>query len=158
MMMAASFASPIIEKVNALPFVFHLWGGTGSGKSVALMAAMSVWGNPSMGKMVRTMNMTSNSMLSTAAFLKNIPFAGDELQTIKSKWDNYDKLIMCITEGVDRGRMSYDKKQRDKKHGKTHFYLQVKNHARKLHRAAVLLTGLLKSNVKTRLLKTVTQW
>lgn len=107
MTMAASFASPLIEKVNALPFIFHLWGGTGSGKTVALMAAMSIWGNPRMGKMVRTMNMTTNSMLSMAAFLCNFPFAGDELQTIKKRGENYDSLIMRVSEGIDRGRMSY---------------------------------------------------
>lgn len=107
--MAAAFASPLIEIVGENPFVFHLWGGTGSGKTVALMVAMSIWGDPSMGRMTRTMNMTANSMLATAAFLRNLPFAGDELQTIKSRWSNYDNLIMCITEGIDRGRMSYDK-------------------------------------------------
>ena len=107
--MAAAFASPLIELIGENPFVFHLWGGTGSGKSVSIMVAMSIWGDPTMGKLTRTMNMTANSMLSTAAFLRNLPFAGDELQTIKSRWQNYDNLIMCITEGVDRGRMSYDK-------------------------------------------------
>lgn len=103
--MAASFASPLIELTGLLPFVFHLWGGTGSGKTVGLMVAMSIWGNPAMGKMVRTMNMTQNSMMTTAAFLYSLPFAGDELQIIKNKWNGYDNLIMAITEGVDRGRM-----------------------------------------------------
>lgn len=107
--MAAAFASPIIEIIGENPFVFHLWGGTGSGKTISIMVAMSIFGDPSMGKLTRTMNMTANSMLSTAAFLRNLPFAGDELQTIKSRWTNYDNLIMCITEGIDRGRMSYDK-------------------------------------------------
>lgn len=107
--MAASFASPLVEIIGANPFVFHLWGGTGVGKTVVLMIAASIWGDPSMGKLVRTLNMTQNALLSTAAFLNNLPFVGDELQTIKSQWTNYDKLIMCITEGVDRGRMSYDK-------------------------------------------------
>lgn len=107
--MAAAFASPLIELIGENPFVFHLWGGTGSGKTIALMVAMSIFGDPSMGKMTRTMNMTANSMLTTAAFLRNLPFAGDELQTIKSRWSNYDNLIMCITEGIDRGRMSFDK-------------------------------------------------
>jgi putative DNA primase/helicase len=107
--MAAAFASPLIELIGENPFVFHLWGGTGAGKTIALMVAMSIFGDPSMGKMTRTMNMTANSMLTTAAFLRNLPFAGDELQTIKSRWSNYDNLIMCITEGIDRGRMSYDK-------------------------------------------------
>lgn len=107
--MAASFASPIIELCHGLPFVFHLWGGTGSGKTVALMAAMSIWGDPALGKTVRTMNMTANSMMATAAFLNSLPFAGDELQTIKSRWENYDRLIISVTEGIDRGRMTYDK-------------------------------------------------
>lgn len=47
-------------------------------------------------------------MLSTAAFLNNVPFGGDELQTIKSQWTNYDQLIMRVTEGIDRGRMTYN--------------------------------------------------
>ena len=108
LVMAASFASPLIELVSENPFVLHLWGGTGTGKTVTLMCAMSTWGDPTGGKLTRTMNMTANSMLSTAAFLNNLPFAGDELQTIKSRWDNYDNLIMCITEGIDRGRMKFD--------------------------------------------------
>lgn len=107
--MATSFASPLIERIGENPFVMHLWGGTGSGKTVALLVAMSIWGNPAMGQLTRTMNMTANSMLSTAAFLRNLPFAGDELQTIKNRWGNYDNLIMQITEGIDRGRMSYDR-------------------------------------------------
>ena len=107
MQMAASFASVLVEKLNALPFVFHLWGGTGAGKTVGLMVAMSIWGDPRIGKLVRTMNMTANAMMSTAAVLYNIPFAGDELQTIKDQ--DYDKLIMQITEGIDRGRMNYDR-------------------------------------------------
>lgn len=107
--MASAFASPIIELIGENPFVFHVWGQSGTAKTVTLLVAMSIYGNPALGKMVRTMNMTANSMLSTAAFLKHLPFAGDELQTIKSRWANYDQLIMCITEGIDRGRMSFDK-------------------------------------------------
>ena len=115
LMMDASFASALISKVSALPFVFHLWGKTGTGKTVALKIAMSIWGDPRMGKLTRTMNMTQNSMMSTAAFLNSIPFAGDELQTIKSRWDNYDQLIMRITEGIDRGRMNELGNQRETK-------------------------------------------
>lgn len=106
MILAASFASPLIAKVGALPFVLHLWGGTGSGKTVGAMVAASIWGNPQFGHLLRTMNMTVNSMMSTAAMLGNIPFFGDELQTIKSKFENYDTLIMRVCEGVDRGRMT----------------------------------------------------
>lgn len=105
MMMAASFASVLLEPLRVLPFVLHVWGTTGTGKTVALMVAMSIWGNPKMGGLVKTMNMTKNAIMRNAAFLCSIPFAGDELQTIKDKWQgNFDQLIYQITEGVDRGR------------------------------------------------------
>lgn len=103
--MAASFASPLLEKIQALPFIFHLWGGTGTGKTVGLMVAMSVWGNPRLGKLVRTMDMTANNMALIASFLNSLPFAGDELQIIKRRWgSNYDDIVMFLCEGVDRGR------------------------------------------------------
>lgn len=103
--MAASFASPLLEKIQALPFIFHLWGGTGTGKTVGLMVAMSIWGNPRVGKLVRTMDMTANNMALIASFLNSLPFAGDELQIIKRRWgSNYDDIVMFLCEGVDRGR------------------------------------------------------
>ena len=105
MMMAASFASVLLEPLKILPFVLHVWGTTGTCKTVALMVAMSIWGNPKMGGLVKTMNMTKNAIMRNASFLCSIPFAGDELQTIKDKWQgNFDQLIYQITEGVDRGR------------------------------------------------------
>lgn len=105
MMMAASFASVLLEPLKVLPFVLHVWGTTGTCKTVALMVSMSIWGNPKMGGLVKTMNMTKNAIMRNAAFLCSIPFAGDELQTIKDKWNgNFDQLIYQITEGVDRGR------------------------------------------------------
>lgn len=107
--MAASFASPLIERCGALPFVFHLWGSTGGGKTVALKVAMSIWGRPELGDLVYTMNMTDNAMMNTAGFLYSLPFAGDELQLVKSQF-GYDRLIMRVTEGIDRGRMKYDTK------------------------------------------------
>lgn len=73
--MGASFASPLIAKVNALPFVFHLWGGTGTGKTAGVMAAASIWGDPRPGRLMRTMNMTANSMMQMASVLRNLPFS-----------------------------------------------------------------------------------
>lgn len=105
MIMAASFASVLLEPLKVLPFVLHLWGTSGTGKTVALMVAMSIWGNPRMGGLVKSMNTTKNNIMRTAAFLRSIPLAGDELQTIKDNWHgNFDQLIYQITEGVDRGR------------------------------------------------------
>ena len=116
----ASFASVLVEPLNLLPFVTHIWGGTGTGKTVALMCAASVWGNPRPGKLTRTMNMTNNAIMSLAATLRNLPFFGDELQTIKDKY-GYDKLIMQITEGINRGRMSKNGEMQDMKSWKNIF-------------------------------------
>ena len=106
MAFAASFASCLIELVNALPFVLHIWSGeSGTCKTVAIMAAMSIWGNPKMGGLVKTMNTTKVNIMRTSAFLYSLPYAGDELQTMKDKWTtNFDQLIYQITEGIDRGR------------------------------------------------------
>ena len=110
LMIDASFASPLIQLAGENPFVFHCWGTTSFGKTVALMVAMSIWGDPSLGALTKTLNMTQNAMMKQATFLYNLPFAGDELQTIKNRWsDNFDSLIMQLTEGIDRGRMTYDK-------------------------------------------------
>lgn len=106
MAFAASFGSVLIELLNILPFVFHIWSGeSGTCKTVAIMAAMSIWGNPKMGGLVKTMNTTKVGIMRSAAFLYSIPFAGDELQTMKDKWTtNFDQLIYQITEGIDRVR------------------------------------------------------
>lgn len=103
---AASAASVVISLVNALPFVFHIWSGeSGTGKTVAIMAAMSIWGNPKMGGLVKTMDVTQYYLTKSAAFLHSLPFAGDELQTIKDRWTtNFDKLIYRVTEGIMRGQ------------------------------------------------------
>lgn len=104
LLLASSFASTLNQMLGVLPFVVHIWGGTGTGKTVGLMLAMSVWGNPEVGKLVRTLNATQVALARYAAFVHDIPFAGDELQTIKNRWDSFDNLIMYLTEGVDRGR------------------------------------------------------
>lgn len=103
--MAASFASPLIGKCDALPFVYHLWGRTGSGKSVALKVAASIWGKPELGDLVFTLNFTDNALMHLASTLYSLPFLGDELQLIKSEY-GYDRLIMRLTEGLERGRLS----------------------------------------------------
>ncbi|EJX04981.1 protein containing DUF927 [gut metagenome] len=121
LVMAASFASVLIEKVNALPFILHLWGGTGTGKTVALMCASSVWGNPRVGCYTLSLNMTQNALLQTAATLYNLPLIGDELQTIKNQQDGYDKLIMCLTEGVDKGRLNTNSERKQMKKWKNAF-------------------------------------
>ena len=66
-MLAASFASVLINKIGCLPFFVHLWGvESGTGKTVALMLAASVWGNPEVGQYIQTFNSTQVGLEKTA--------------------------------------------------------------------------------------------
>lgn len=103
--MAAAFAAPILKKIDALPFILHYHGTSGYGKTLGMLCAMSVWGDPHLGKLCRILNNTTNTTPALAGILHNIPVALDELQTIKS-YTSYDTLIMQICSGVERGRLN----------------------------------------------------
>jgi hypothetical protein len=101
--LAASFASALVRPVGIKPFFVHLWGGAGSGKTVGLMLAASVWANPEMGRYVHTFNSTSVGQEMSAAFCNSLPLIMDELQVVKNKQD-YDETIYKLAEGVGRTR------------------------------------------------------
>lgn len=101
---ASSFASPLIELLQINPFIVHLWGKSSTGKTVALMIAMSIWGNPRVGQLVSNLNSTNVGFERLSAFLKNIPFAGDELQSIKNRFTDFNELIYRLTQGEGKTR------------------------------------------------------
>lgn len=101
--MAASFGSILLKILGKKPFVVTIWGTSGDGKTVAAMCAMSIWGSPEEGKLQFCMNSTDNFYFRIADFLNNIPCFFDELQTYP-KINQLDKLIMGLTEGIDRGK------------------------------------------------------
>ncbi len=104
-MLAASFASVLVEPCDCLPFFVHLWGGTESGKTVALMFATSVWASPSLGDYIRTFNSTAVAQELTAGFVNSLPLVYDELQIIKEK-KSFDDIVYRLCEGIgkDRGK------------------------------------------------------
>lgn len=110
---AASFASVLIPIIGQLPFIVHIWGMTGTGKTVALKVIASVWGNPKAGGLIRSMNSTKSALLATAAFLCHLPLICDELQTLKQKVPNFDDLVMDITEGIDRSRLNKNAEKKE---------------------------------------------
>lgn len=72
------------------------------------MVAMSIWGDPSFGKLLRTLNATVNYIVNTATFFCSVPVAYDELQITGAWYSNIEAIIMMLTEGLNRGRMKYD--------------------------------------------------
>lgn len=103
--LAASFASPLIGKIGCLPFFVHLWGvESGTGKTVALMLAASVWGNPDIGQYIQTFNATQVGHEKTAAFLNNIPMCIDELQLSKDSHGRSKFDVYQLSQGTGRTR------------------------------------------------------
>ena len=107
MVMAASFASVLLKPLGALPFFVHLWGDTETGKSVALLAAVSVWAEPVIGKYAYTFNSTDVGNELYAACLNSLPLCMDELQILNKRSD-FDDIIYRLCEGTGRLRGKKD--------------------------------------------------
>lgn len=103
--LAASFASVLVEPCGLLPFFVHAFGGQGTGKTVSLMIAASVWASPKMGEYIMTFNSTDVGQEMIASFLNSLPFCIDELQIqAASGVRDFDKMIYKLTEGIGRIR------------------------------------------------------
>ena len=90
------------------PFIVHLWGKSGNGKTVAQMICASIWGNPSKGKLLSSLDSTKVAAERLCNFLRNVPLIVDELQITKTKYKNYDVLIYELTEGKGKDRGTVD--------------------------------------------------
>ena len=113
--LAASFASALIAPTGQLPFFVHLYGKSGTGKTVALMIAASVWANPdSSGGYISTFNTTAAAQEARAGFLNSLPMCIDELQIQSAQGiKDFDGIIYTLTEGVPKGRSKKEGGLRD---------------------------------------------
>ncbi len=107
-LMASSFASVLVKTFQINPFIVHLWGKSSNGKTVAQMICASIWGNPSKGKLLSSLDSTKVASERLCNFLRNIPLILDELQITKTKYKTYDTLIYELTEGKGRDRGTAD--------------------------------------------------
>lgn len=105
-LLAASFSAPLLWILGNLCYCAHLWGPSGTGKTVAVYTAMSVWGDPM--RLTRSFNATEIGLEKCAGFCHSIPMAVDERETAKDdKYAAFDRLIYRLTEG--RGRTKSDR-------------------------------------------------
>ena len=104
--LAASFASPLVTLSEALSFFVHLWGSeSGTGKTVGLMLAASVWADPQAGKYIKSFNSTMVSLELAAGFVNHLPLILDEFQMVKNKKD-FEGIVYMLAEGIGKGRGS----------------------------------------------------
>lgn len=105
--LAAAFASVLVRPCSCLPFLVHLWGGSETGKTVALMMAASVWADPEVGRFIQTFNSTGVGKELGASFYNSLPLMLDELQIIDGSPANrlkFQQMIYELAEGVGRAR------------------------------------------------------
>lgn len=101
--LASEFASPLLKLTGTLGAITHLWGATGTGKTVALMCGTSVWGMPANDDgIIVTFNSTKVGFEILCDYLQNIPLNIDELET--SNKANNDDIVYLITEGKGKIR------------------------------------------------------
>lgn len=106
--LATSFAAPLVRFCGDLPFIIHLWGDTGCGKTVALILAASVWCKPDRGSgYIKTLGDTKNAQEIFAAFCQNTPVFFDELQLV-AEYKTYDDMIYKLCQGTSKGRATRD--------------------------------------------------
>ncbi len=99
---SASFAAPLLSQIGVRTFVIHLWHMSTSGKSAALKAAISVWGDP-----LRLMGngfMTVVGAEQMAGTLHHLPFGIDEKQAADERHLSMDKLVYILGQGSGKVR------------------------------------------------------
>lgn len=104
--MASGVASIILKGLKQNGFTVHLWGESETGKTVACMAAQSIFGNPSQtdNKGVGiNFNFTNVGLEYKLNLYNNIPLFVNEMQHQKDAKD-YDKMLFMISEGKGRTR------------------------------------------------------
>lgn len=108
--LAASFASVLVEPLGCLPFFVHLWSmDSGTGKTVAQMLGASVWANPTAGgAYFQTFKSTSVGVELMAGFLHSLPMFLDELQLAKDRHGriNFNVYELAAGTGKLRGNKS----------------------------------------------------
>lgn len=100
--LAASFAAPLLRIIKQRIFFVYNWGGSKGGKTAALKAALSAWGDPE--RLMVSFNATQVGLERTAAFFCDLPLGIDERQLAGRNQESLEKTIYMITSGTGKIR------------------------------------------------------
>ena len=102
--LAASFAAPLLRILKQrISFVYN-WGGSKGGKTAALKAALSAWGDPD--RLMVNFNATQVGLERTASFYCDLPLGIDERQLAGKNQESLEKTIYMIASGTGKIRGS----------------------------------------------------
>ncbi len=114
-MLAASVASVILPWTCNQTFMVHLWSPvSGTGKTLALMLAASVWADPTMGKYVKPLNSSDTALEQMENFCNNLPLCLDELESVRNR--DFSYLVYMLCEGMGRNRSTKNLGIREQSH------------------------------------------
>lgn len=100
--LASSFAAPLLKLLNHRTFFVHNWGDSRGGKTAALKAALSVWGDPE--ELMTSFNATKVGLERMAGFFNDLPLGIDEKQVAGSKQDFIEQLVYMLSTGSSKLR------------------------------------------------------
>lgn len=104
-LLAASFASVLVQILGGLPFFVDLWGETEGGKTVSLMLAASVWANPDESRYIGDFKTTDVALEAKADMLNHLPmFLDDTSKTSARIRDNFEGIVYDLCSGKGKSR------------------------------------------------------
>lgn len=109
MLLAASFASVLIQLVGALPFIMDLWGETEGGKTVTLMLAASVWADPAENAYIGDFKTTDVALEAKADMLNHLPMILDDTSKKNRRIEeNFEGVVYDLCSGKGKTRSNRD--------------------------------------------------
>lgn len=100
--LASAFAAPLLKLLNHRIFLIHNWGDSRSGKTAALKAALSVWGDPE--ELMANFNATKVGLERLAGFFNDLPLGIDEKQVAGNRQDFIESLVYMLSIGTTKVR------------------------------------------------------
>jgi len=96
-LLAASFAAPLLSRLEHRNIFMHVWYESRGGKTALLKLALSVWGNPEI--LMGSYNATRYGLEQRANTLKHLPVGLDELQSLQEKRMTAEELVYILSNG-----------------------------------------------------------
>lgn len=102
--LASAFTAPLLRILSQRIFFVYNWGGSKGGKTAALKAALSAWGDPE--RLMVNFNATQVALERMAGFFNDLPLGIDERQLAGDKQKNLETIVYMLASGVGRARGS----------------------------------------------------
>ena len=105
LMLAASFASVLVQPLSGLPFFVDLWGETEGGKSVTLAMTASVWACPEENAYIKDYKGTDVGLEVICDLLNHLPLILDDSSKKNRKLEeNFEGLVYDLCSGKGKTR------------------------------------------------------